>query len=66
MYKKVLFHSQVKTYKDIYKLLIISQISCNDEFFTKHLILKKELERKNYYYSLKESVLFPLLDRFKL
>ena len=66
MYKKILFHSQVKTYKDIYKLLIISQISCNDQFFIKHLILKKELERKNYYYSLKESVLFPLLDRFKL
>ena len=62
MYKKIIFHSHVKTYK----LLIISQTSCSDELFIKHLILKKELERKNYYYSLKESVLFPFSDSFKL
>ena len=30
IYKKI--HSQAKTYKNIYKLLIMSRVSCNDEF----------------------------------
>ena len=44
------FHSLLNTYKDSYKLLIISWVSCIDEFFIKLLISskkKKKKEKKN-------------------
>ena len=44
---KQIFHSQIKTYKDSYKLLM-SPVSCSDEFFTKCLTsTKKRKEKKN-------------------
>ena len=38
----VFFHSQVKIYKDSFKLLIKSPVSCSDEFVIKRLIPKEK------------------------
>ena len=54
-----IFYPLLNTYKDSYKLLTMSRVSCSDEFFIKGLIssTKKKEARK---------VLFPLLVRFAL
>ena len=36
----------MKTYKDSYKLPIMSNVPCSDEFFTKRLISKKKKKKK--------------------
>ena len=38
LYIRKIFHSQLKAYKNSYKLLIMNRVSCSDEFFIKHLI----------------------------
>ena len=41
-----IFHSLLNTYKGSYKLLIISRVSCSDEFFIKRLILSQKKKKK--------------------
>ena len=45
IYKKI-FHSQLKTYKNIYELLIMSRASCSDEFIIKWLMPNKKRKKK--------------------
>ena len=37
-YIRKIFYSQLNTYKDSYKLFIISLVSCSDKFFIKRVI----------------------------
>ena len=57
---KQIFHSQIKTYKDSYKLLM-SRVSCSDEFFTKCLTSTKKRKEKKNERKKERSVLLPLL-----
>ena len=45
MLRKI-FPSLLNTCKDSYKLLIISQVSCSDEFFIKRLVSSKKKKKK--------------------
>ena len=44
MYQKD-FSFSAKIYKDSYKLLVISRVSCSDEFFVKRLISSKKKKK---------------------
>ena len=44
VYKKN-FHSRLNTFKNSYKLLIMSRVSCSDEFFIKRLISSKKKKK---------------------